>query len=120
MMQVNGSKELNDLSSEGEPLGGVGFLRAKVANPEGAIVRHMQSVLLKLISDGVDIGEKGEVVVQYAREWLVDRNCKSAPPEYFIRPQQEVSNAPVDNNSTNEQLNKVSGELNELRGSRPH
>lgn len=51
---------------------------------EGELVRQLQSVLLRLQFNGVDISEEGKVVCQYAREWLASKGCQEIPPEYLI------------------------------------
>lgn len=51
---------------------------------EGALVRHLQSVLLRLQKQNVEIGEEGKVICQYAREWLASKGCQDIPPEYLI------------------------------------
>ncbi|BAZ18610.1 hypothetical protein NIES4071_104950 (plasmid) [Calothrix sp. NIES-4071] len=51
---------------------------------EGALVRHMQSVLLRLQKQNIEIGEEAKVICQYAREWLASKGCQEIPPEYLI------------------------------------
>jgi vacuolar-type H+-ATPase subunit I/STV1 len=51
---------------------------------EGGLVRHLQSILLRLHKKGLDIGEEAKVVCQYAREWLASKGCQDIPPEYLI------------------------------------
>lgn len=51
---------------------------------EGALVRHLQSILLRLQKQNVEIGEEAKVICQYAREWLTSKGCQDIPPEYLI------------------------------------
>lgn len=51
---------------------------------EGTLVRHLQSILLRLQKQNVEIGEEAKVICQYAREWLASKGCQDIPPEYLI------------------------------------
>ena len=61
---------------------------------EGALVRHLQSILLRLQKQNVEIGEEAKVVCQYAREWLASKGCQDIPPEYLIPDKFKVQDSP--------------------------
>jgi hypothetical protein len=61
---------------------------------EGALVRHMQSVLLRLQKQNIEIGEEAKVICQYAREWLASKGCQEIPPEYLIPDRFKVMDSP--------------------------
>jgi hypothetical protein len=61
---------------------------------ESGLVRHLQSVLLRLQRKGVDIGEEAKVVCQFAREWLASKGCKDIPPEYLIPDKFQAQDSP--------------------------
>ncbi|BAZ18837.1 hypothetical protein NIES4071_107220 (plasmid) [Calothrix sp. NIES-4071] len=61
---------------------------------EGALVRHLQSVLLRLQKQNIEIGSEAKVICQYAREWLASSCCQEIPPEYLIPDKFKVTDSP--------------------------